>query len=345
MGALAFRISGLVAVVLWLGSVSAAGAASMHAVLAIESLDPTVGRSAEVDRMLMQRELRGAATAAGLDYIETVIDGYALNAENVLAAIARMQVGSDDVVVFYYSGHGGRKRDRTSRFPLLDIRYANGSLLDVDTAKDAVVRNSPRLAVVISDACNSVIGESSSRSRPIAPAAVGARRLWRDWRGLVQMTAATPGEFAWGNDSGGKFTLALIEAMHDVSAIEDANWDLLGSQATRPLIGIDRGGRRVTQTPYAEVRLVQSTQPTVGGLPANPAPPPAPIQVLPSIQTASEPAEPEPADIGLSAKEQAIANIIRDTEDPVVLRKLLSKYKNGPLVPILHQRLRQVDRH
>ena len=50
------------------------------------------------------------------------ISGKTYGKKNAEAAIKKLNPGPNDIVVFYYSGHGFRKAGPNPRFPLIDLR-------------------------------------------------------------------------------------------------------------------------------------------------------------------------------------------------------------------------------
>jgi hypothetical protein len=129
----------------------------------------------------------------------------------ILDAIDRCPAGPNDTIVFYWSGHG--MYDSGGHYIVMPSR----THLYRSEIVAAIQRRSPRLAVVISDSCNTFV--NSSRLGQLPPCAVPQfaetisplfDQLFLRHKGLVDINAASEGEeascFAV---PGGLFTAAL----------------------------------------------------------------------------------------------------------------------------------------
>jgi hypothetical protein len=126
-----------------------------------------------------------------------------------------------DVLIFYYAGHGATD-PRIGHF-----FQTSGGDLPRSELRAALLRQRPRLAVMLTDCCSSAARFRPPRTAPAPGAAApgappGMSKLMRclffDHRGLVDITGATydprtgKGEFGWYGPQGGVFTTALTDA-------------------------------------------------------------------------------------------------------------------------------------
>jgi hypothetical protein len=80
--------------------------------------------------------------------------------DNILNTIT---FGSDDIVFFFYSGHGGRAENEKTIFPEMVLKVPYGPIQDINQlyplydVYSRLKRKSPRLVIVMGDMCNSVI--------------------------------------------------------------------------------------------------------------------------------------------------------------------------------------------
>lgn len=127
--------------------------------------------------------------------------------------IGNLDPSEDDVVMIYYSGHGFV--DEQNR------HYLSFEESDAVARSDIIRRLNEidcRLRLLITDSCSNLV----SLPIPItaSPRSIGEKQdkkyyrdLFIDHRGLLDVTAASEGEYAWGNSTlGGYFTSSLFSS-------------------------------------------------------------------------------------------------------------------------------------
>jgi hypothetical protein len=122
--------------------------------------------------------------------------------------------GPNDVLVFYYSGHGATIEGRGHA-----LTTSHGTLMR-STLRAAMEARRPRLCVVLSDCCSTLVKPRRVPPAPTAPAPAPPRVspllrcLFLQHRGVVDMTSSSFGESSWSDtDRGGVFTSALAAAL------------------------------------------------------------------------------------------------------------------------------------
>ena len=106
-----------------------------------------------------------------LDY--KTISGKDYNKENVEKELKNLSPGPNDIVVFYYSGHGFRKPKDNRRFPYIDLRpkpdgtYMVNSL-NMEDIYESIKKKGARLNLVMSDCCNTEVTASNAIGTPVA---------------------------------------------------------------------------------------------------------------------------------------------------------------------------------
>jgi hypothetical protein len=147
-----------------------ATAAKLHLVLFINTDIPDIGQSCAVDQRVMETEFREISKAVGLPFQKYVLNGDKFTKANAEKILRDLEVGKNDVVLFYYSGHGFRWSNQTDRYPQLDMRYSEYTPLSDKTslALSDVYRiissKGGRLNIILSDCCNSDIGRNQMTS-------------------------------------------------------------------------------------------------------------------------------------------------------------------------------------
>lgn len=204
------------------------GKSKMHLLLVINTDIGDIGQSCAVGQRVMEVEFREIAKTVGMPFEKYIINGEKFTRDNVERTIKNMQVGANDVVIFYYSGHGFRWSNQTDRYPQLDMRYSEymplteKTSLPLSAAARAITDKGGRLNLILSDCCNSDIGRNQMNSttfmasRSFQGAEVEKlKKLFVSSRGTIMITGSSPGEYSWCNINGGFFTLSFIQALKE----------------------------------------------------------------------------------------------------------------------------------
>lgn len=202
--------------------------ATLHLVLAINTEIPDIGRSCSVDQKSMETEFKEISKAIGMPFKKYVVVGEEFTKANLEKTLANLKVGSNDVVIFYYSGHGFRWSDQTDSYPQLDMRYSEYTKLSANTSLSlsavyhAITGKNARLNLIMGDCCNSDIGRNqfTNSSFMVSRSFQGAeveklKKLFLQSNGNLMFSGSSPGEYAWCNINGGFFTLSFLQALKE----------------------------------------------------------------------------------------------------------------------------------
>jgi hypothetical protein len=213
-------------------SVSVAG--DLITVIVADTYDDSIGDSTSADLFKMSAMMSKIATNTEMKHKEVIIKDNLTTASNMLKTIKSLEVQEDDVVIFYFSGHGYRTPSKgDSLWPNLYF-----SLRDEGVEYEKVVailqQKNPRLLLTVADVCNNVISEfnapmlvKSMMFREGAEKKVNDnyRKLFLQTRGMVRITSSKAGEYSWATRRGGTFTLALLKNMEvELSSSVPADW-------------------------------------------------------------------------------------------------------------------------
>lgn len=222
-------------------TVSTAGT-KMHFVAVANTQVSDIGMSCSLDKRNMENEFRDIASAIKVDFVKYEVADNAYSKENLFRILNSLKPGSNDVVIFTYSGHGFRWNNQTEKYPMMDLRsssYADVSennSANVADVYNQLVNKGARLNIILSDCCNSNIGRNQLTTSGFlnTKSDVNAdinrlSRLFLSARGNVIASAAEPGQYSWGNNaSGGFFTSSFIQALREeVSYFKNStsSWD------------------------------------------------------------------------------------------------------------------------
>lgn len=222
---------------------------TLHLVLVANTEDKSIGTTCAVDKDATFKTFSEVAEFLGIQFSPTVISGKEFSKVNVDKAVSAVQPGSDDIVVFYYSGHGFNDVNEGYQFPYMDLRdksfqkYGGAYALNVETIFQKLKAKGGRLNLVLSDCCNndptagqimSGVG-ASTRTSSIGWSMENCQALFMDKkRTSLLMTAAVKGQLSAGNPAdGGLFTFSFRESLEKALGpfTRKPNWNTLIADA------------------------------------------------------------------------------------------------------------------
>src|SRR5262249_47218721 len=143
----------------------------------------------------------------------SVLSGAEVRPDAILEYFRTVRSGPNDVLLFYYTGHGGMFEGRGH------VLTTSHGHLPRHVLRAAMSGPRPRLSVLLSDCCPSVIRRRPQGPAPGAPAprpevSPMFRCLLLQHRGFVDVTSSSFGEASWSRQgTGGFFTSALATAL------------------------------------------------------------------------------------------------------------------------------------
>lgn len=202
--------------------------ARLHFILVAATEDPRIGYSVQKDVVNITSQIKDVATFLGLPLNLVEISGSKFGKPALETALNNLKPGANDIVIFYYSGHGySDDRNAGQAYPQFDLRQSRFDDIFVATMNasevyDKLKAKNARLNLVITDCCNSSLGLLKPEGKNFALTTKSLMSweksycydLFMKSRGSVIATAAKKGQYAYGNtDVGGYFTSNLVTAM------------------------------------------------------------------------------------------------------------------------------------
>ena len=249
---------------------------TMHLLLVAATKDESIGESVTTDVNLVKKNFSGIAKKLGIAYKETIIAGDDFEKSNIQKAVSRLSVGSNDVVIFVYSGHGFRFDDDTDEHPRMYLTY-DGDLnenTEISTTElyNEITAKKARLTIFLTDCCNSKVGVQRAEVESVAFGTRAAnnnmdinklRALFVEESGTIRATAAKPGQYARCDASGGFMLTSILNNIKaQSSALNDnqPSWNTIVENASKAVAKktsniIDEAGN--TEQPQVVVRSVK----------------------------------------------------------------------------------------
>jgi hypothetical protein len=94
----------------------------LHLLVVADTLDETIGASCNKDMQRTVETFKTLTDYLGIKFLPTTICGKQYSKTNVQSAINALRPSPNDIVVFYYSGHGFRIPEKPREFPNLKLK-------------------------------------------------------------------------------------------------------------------------------------------------------------------------------------------------------------------------------
>ena len=238
------------------------GAQAAHLVsfVVADTKDEDIGDSVETDLRHIKNRVNLIARHTGLTPKTITIRGSKTNPNKVLNEIHQVRVNPEDVVLFYWSGHGFRTPAKGDS-PWPNLFFSNTEEgIEYEMVMNLIEQKKPRLTITLVDACNNVIPENYApptyrpRALQIDTAEVKAlkqqnyKQLFLGFKGKINITSSEAGEYSWGSNFGGLYTNAFLDSLDEqIELTIDPNWqDVLDNAAVKV---------SESEHPYYEVKV------------------------------------------------------------------------------------------
>jgi len=240
-------------------------AATLHAIIAIDTNDPSIGASVKIDLRNMQNLVADIAQHTRLATAGEAISGSRLTVGNVNKAVESLSVGTDDVVIFYYSGHGFNPGG--TKWPAMNLEDGD---LGLKTVREKLRAKNPRLLIVMADTCNGFQNRGGFRFSKDAGKPNNYKVLFLKYRGVITASSSKPGQYSWGNERiGGLYTDAFLKSLNrELASKQKPTWKAVMERANAPIQA--SGSLQEPQYKFQELNYVE------GGWTPPPPPPPTP---------------------------------------------------------------------
>lgn len=180
----------------------------------------------------IRKEALRISNYTGLPIKEISFIGKELQPESVLNACCSLEVEVDDLLFFYFSGHGFRTVAKgDDPWPNL---FFSSSRQGIDYGEVIAIlsQKHPRLLIAIADCCNNVMKENAaphvywngsvkSKKEHVSKA---YQKLFLETEGKILVTSSEIGEFSWSVCEGALFTLAFLESLKMEAEKGSGDW-------------------------------------------------------------------------------------------------------------------------
>lgn len=233
--------------------------ASLHMFIIADTDDTTIGAIADFPKM--QQEAQRIARLSKLKLKEHYHEKKNISASSLIKKIKELQVGADDVIWFYYTGHGFNSKDGLGKFPGFALDNTQFSL---EWVHKTFSKKNARLVISMFDCCNWKAEKRTNSSEGIlldSPKRQNYFALFRESQGSIKIASNTSGykKYSYGNsDYGGFFSIAFRDVLDNQlkGKYNDCTWNNLLQESkdlTKKRVSQLDGNKE--QIPYYEINI------------------------------------------------------------------------------------------
>ncbi len=257
-------------------------AQTIHWLTFIDTTDKNVGQMDQNGREVLYNHFINVVNAAlsekGFKSNIQDIYGSTLTPQKCKEIVTNLKCGPDDIVVFYYIGHGTHGTVGGDAWPMmLMAQHSADYLVPLKWVHDQLKSKGAKLTASIGMCCNVYQGVNRKDSPSFAVNYGNAtltdteiksiQRMFLENKGDFLVTSASPGQSSYGNMTSlgpmDFFTFFLVKIFEDAAYEGTLNWEKLFGEVRDTLDEFSAGD----QTPVFLSNLSQAT----------PAPTPAPV--------------------------------------------------------------------
>ena len=201
-------------------------AQSIHFIAFCNTKDPNIGISCGKDYEHVYNTVCYLADALGYQEYPSMNVEEDCSKERLMAVLNELSCAPDDIVFFYYSGHGVHAAADAANLPQMCLKYEGyeqDKFVPVRVVKEMLSKKGARLNFILTDCCNNIadwvtakgIFAGKGNTSPVLRDVniKNYKKLFLDKKGTVIMTSSKKGQTSGCYDSGGCFTNSFIEVL------------------------------------------------------------------------------------------------------------------------------------
>jgi len=231
----------VLALLLVAGMSTSARSATIHAVLVGDVHDANIGPGDKLDLGLIKGLLNDVVKNTGMKLNLKMIDDR-IDRSTVMRTVSGLRPASDDMVLFYYTGHGYRMRSMKKEWPAMALNGPNNDTAGLDQfwVFSELKRKNPRFLMVMTDACNNYVDEGAVDTKLFVQTGrekkESYKKLFADYRGAIIASSSRPGQYSYSGSKGSQFTVAFLRNLRQALGSDNPQWEKIMKSSTSPLM-------------------------------------------------------------------------------------------------------------
>jgi hypothetical protein len=216
-------------------------AKNFHVLLTADTLTD-VKRASNKDLKHLKREAHHIAQVTGMKLYLKELSGHQLTQHRFEEWLTKSEISPDDVVFFYYTGHGLRTEKTPTVWPSIYFPPKK-EVLDFHQLVKKITARPAALLITIADCCNNFIDHPKSRfslhdrgwiakSTIFGDGREALKKLFLHTQGVIIASGSVPGKRSWCTEKGGLFTNALLASLREELREVNPQWEHLFKKAS-----------------------------------------------------------------------------------------------------------------
>jgi hypothetical protein len=209
---------------------------TLRALIMCDTISEDIKKASFVDLENMRQTASLIAENLHMKKKITVLQGKRLRTSVFKHWIGSLPSSSEDIVLFYYSGHGFHGHRTKTPWPSFFLKTSKKKkAVTGQSVYKILKKHKPRLAIILFDCCNVDMYEKSPvTGTPPSfftdlPPLPGLQTLFAKTRGVITITAASPGEYSLaivgGRTLGSLFTNQFVSSLLQTCRTENISWN------------------------------------------------------------------------------------------------------------------------
>lgn len=231
-------------ITLFLLLATVADASTLHTLIVADTNSKDIKTSVLADILTVQEAMSKSAAFVGMEHNLQVLQGQEVTADNILGMMDDLVVDEDDVVFFYFTGHGYRHVSKDSDNPWSNLYLSvERKRMDQHQVTELLAEKGARLTFVMGEICSNVLPDSFADEVEVRMAravmqvdprmVANYQALFLDTSGVIEVGSAAAGQLAWGDKNGGCFTVAFFKSLGDnVYGYKAPTWEGVFARAS-----------------------------------------------------------------------------------------------------------------
>jgi hypothetical protein len=174
-----------------------------------------------------------------------IIGNADFNSNSILKSLDTIKVEPQDIIFFYYSGHGYNDSNANTRFPIFQLNDFKQHQLLVDDVSDLLKAKNARLSITMGDMCNNFLPNGEKGMGKIISIKGGyvsedmnpvLRKLFLETQGYIKIASSEKSQFSNAYQDGSLYTKAFDKALTEaIDKNTEISWESLLEDAQQRL--------------------------------------------------------------------------------------------------------------
>lgn len=193
---------------------------TVHLFLVGDTLDKSIGQDVVSDLKTIRYKIEKTLTySPEISLKTTLLAGKDLTGVKVSNSLKSMNIGPNDAVIFYYSGHGYNYEEKYKKSEFPTMAMLSDDLALEDLHKYIVSTKKPRFSLVMGDMCNTTVRRRPKHTPELLLRA-GKRptvdkedvdRLFKYAKGHILSTSSTYDQYSFSINNSGAFSQSFFD--------------------------------------------------------------------------------------------------------------------------------------